>query len=71
MSFRFSMNQLAKARVSGIVGAYNSDYSQGANYMCRIFNTPQIAYGSTAVILDDKRYFKTFFRGLPNIEKQV
>jgi ABC-type branched-subunit amino acid transport system substrate-binding protein len=63
--------QLTSAKVSGIVGAYNSDYSQGANYICRIFNTPQLSYGSLSHVFDDKLYYKTFFRGLPNIYKEV
>jgi hypothetical protein len=46
--------QINIGKVSGIVGAYNSDYSQVISFVCRKYNVPQLSYGSTAVTFDDK-----------------
>ena len=61
-----SSSNANKLAVSGIVGAgFFSDVSEAVASLFRLFQIPQISYGSSASVLSDRVRFDYFFRTLP------
>ena len=61
-----SSQQANKLAVSGIVGAgFFSHVSQAVASLFRLFQIPQISYGSSATVLSDRVQYDYFFRTLP------
>ena len=52
--------------VSGVVGSSRSSVSAAVASLFRLFQLPQISYGSTAALLSDKSNFDYFFRTIPS-----
>ena len=60
-----SVNGTASLGISGVVGAGFSRVSTAVARLLRLFEVPQISYGSTANVLSDKTTFNYFFRTVP------
>ena len=57
--------------ISGILGGALTSVSQIVANLIRLFQIPQISYGSTAALLSDKSKFDYFFRTIPPDVLQV
>ena len=57
--------------VSGVVGAVRSSVSESVASLLRLFQLPQISYGSTADFLSDSSRFDYFFRTVPSDSLQA
>jgi ABC-type branched-subunit amino acid transport system substrate-binding protein len=55
----------------GVIGAYSSDLSKVIADFLRVFEIPQISYGSTASVLSDKTIYSYFFRTVPPDTQQA
>ena len=53
------------AQLAGVIGAHSSDLSKVVADFLRVFEIPQISYGSTASLLSDKTIYSYFFRTVP------
>ena len=49
----------------GVIGPFSSDVSVAVAPLLRVFEIPQISYGSTSVDLSNKEVYPTFFRTVP------
>ena len=54
-----------KAPLAGVVGPLVSDVSIAVANLLRVFEIPQISYGSTSVDLSNKELYSNFFRTVP------
>lgn len=45
---------IQERKVAAVIGEYNSDLTQQASLVCRMFNMPQLSYSSTSVVFEDK-----------------
>ena len=55
----------------GLIGAHSSDLSKVVADFLRVFEIPQISYGSTASVLSDKTIYSYFFRTIPPDTQQA
>ncbi|XP_046850286.1 metabotropic glutamate receptor 4-like isoform X2 [Xenia sp. Carnegie-2017] len=55
----------------GVIGAHSSDLSKVVADFLRVFEIPQISYGSSASVLSDKTVYSYFFRTVPPDTQQV
>ena len=61
-----SSSNANKLAVSGIVGeGFFSHFSEAVASLFRLFQIPQISYGSSAYVLSDRVRFDYFFHTLP------
>lgn len=49
----------------GVIGPFKSDVSIAVANLLRVFEIPQISYGSLSVELSDKELYRNFFRTVP------
>lgn len=49
----------------GVIGPFKSDVSIAVANLLRVFEIPQISYGSSSVELSDKELYRNFFRTVP------
>ena len=52
-------------QLAGVIGAHSSDLSKVVADFLRVFEIPQVSYGSTATLLSDKSIYSYFFRTIP------
>ena len=55
----------------GVIGAYSSDLSKVVADFLRVFEIPQISYGSSASVLSDKTIYSYLFRTIPPDTQQA
>ena len=55
----------------GVIGAHSSDLSKVVADFLRVFDIPQVSYGSTASVLSDKSIYSHFFRTIPPDTQQA
>ena len=60
-----------KSQLVGVIGAHSSDLSKIVADFLRVFEIPQISYGSTASVLSDKTIYSYFFRTVPPDKMQA
>ena len=53
------------APLAGVIGPFVSDVSIAVANLLRVFNIPQVSYGSTSADLSNKEIFSYFFRTVP------
>lgn len=54
------------APLSGVIGPFRSDVSVAVANLLRVFNIPQVSYGSTTPVLSDKDLYGYFLRTVPS-----
>ena len=54
------------APLAGVVGPFRSDVSVAVANLLRVFNIPQVSYGSTTPVLSDKDLYGYFLRTVPS-----
>lgn len=54
------------APLSGVIGPFRSDVSVAVANLLRVFDIPQISYGSTTPVLSDKDLYGYFLRTVPS-----
>jgi len=54
------------APLSGVIGPFRSDVSVAVANLLRVFDIPQISYGSTTPVLSDKELYGYFLRTVPS-----
>ena len=64
-------NSTAGVAISGVLGPAISDASVLVANVLRLFQIPQISYGSTAAVLSDQSRYDYFFRTIPSDTQQV
>lgn len=52
--------------LSAVIGPFRSDVSVAVANMFRVFNIPQVSYGSTTPVLSDKEIYGYFLRTVPS-----
>ena len=52
--------------LSGVIGPFRSDVSVAVANLLRVFNIPQVSYGSTTPVLSDKELYAYFLRTVPS-----
>ena len=52
--------------LSGVIGPFRSDVSVAVANLLRVFNIPQVSYGSTTPVLSDKDLYGYFLRTVPS-----
>ena len=52
--------------LAGVIGPFRSDVSVAVANLLRVFNIPQVSYGSTTPVLSDKDLYGYFFRTVPS-----
>lgn len=53
------------APLAGVIGPFVSDVSIAVANLLRVFNIPQVSYGSTSADLSNKEIYSYFFRTVP------
>lgn len=53
------------APLAGVIGPFVSDVSIAVANLLRVFNIPQVSYGSTSADLSNKQIYSYFFRTVP------
>lgn len=54
------------APLAGVIGPFRSDVSVAVANLLRVFNIPQVSYGSTTPVLSDKDLYGYFLRTVPS-----
>ena len=54
-----------EAPLAGVIGPFVSDVSIAVANLLRVFNIPQVSYGSTSADLSNKEIYSYFFRTVP------
>ncbi|XP_068709897.1 metabotropic glutamate receptor 3-like isoform X1 [Montipora foliosa] len=54
------------APLCGVIGPFRSDVSVAVANLLRVFNIPQVSYGSTTPVLSDKDLYGYFLRTVPS-----